>query len=57
MALQKLSIGACAESTDWTLLTSGMNMSMETFESPRNSKSFGILAYRLTISLNTIDLI
>ena len=34
MALQKLSIGACAESTDWKLLTSGISMSPEKFETP-----------------------
>ena len=42
MVLQKLAIGACAESTDWKLQTSGMSMSLEMFESPRKSKSFGI---------------
>ena len=34
MTLQKLSIGACAESTDWKLLTSGISMSPEKFETP-----------------------
>ena len=34
-----------------------MNRSLEMFESKRKSKSFGILAYRLINSLNTIDLI
>ena len=56
MALQKLSIGASAESTDWKLQASGMSMSLEKFESPRKCKSFGILVYRLIISLNTIGL-
>ena len=57
MALQKLSISACAENTDWKLLTSGTNMSLEKFESPRKSKSFWILEYTLIISLNTKVLI
>ena len=42
MALQKLAIGACAESTDRTLLTSGMSMSLEKFESPRRSNPLGL---------------
>ena len=56
MGLQKLSIGACAESTDWKLQISGMSMFLEKLESPRKLKSFGISAYRLIISLNTIGL-
>ena len=42
MVLQQLAIGACAESTDWKLQTSGMSMALEKFESLRQSKSFGI---------------
>ena len=57
MALQKLSISACAENADCKLLKSGMNKSLEKFESPRKSKSFWILEYRLIISLNTKVLI
>ena len=57
MALQKLPISACAENADCKLLKSGMNKSLEKFESPRKSKSFWILEYRLIISLNTKVLI
>ena len=32
MVLQKVSIDACAVSTNWKLLTSGMSMSLEAWE-------------------------
>ena len=41
MAWQKLAIGACAESTDWTLLTNGMSLSLEKFESSRRANPLG----------------
>ena len=58
MVLKKFSIGDFAGSTDRRLLTSGMSMFLKQFESPSESKSFGILATnRPIIGLNTIDLI
>ena len=35
MVLQKLSIDACAERTDWKLQTSGMSISLKKFESKK----------------------
>ena len=57
MVLQELSIGDCAGSTDRRWLTSGMSMFLKQFESLSESKSFGTLANRPIIGLNTIDLI
>ena len=56
MVLQKPSIGASAESTDWKLLTNGMSKSLEKCEGLRKVKSFGVLAFRPITSLNTMDL-
>ena len=57
MVLQGFSIGDCAGSTDRRWLTSGMSMFLKQFESLSESKSFGTLANRPIIGLNTIDLI
>ena len=55
MVMQKPSIGASAESTDWKLLlTNGMSKSLEKCEGLRKVKSFGVLAFRPITTLNTI---
>ena len=57
MVMQKPSIGASAESTDWKLLlTNGMSKSLEKCEGLRKVKSFGVLAFRPITTLNTMDL-